>query len=794
MGVPSHAATLPSRRSGLLFLALAVALFFYPVLLGEGVFYFRDISLNHYPTRIYASAEIKAGHFPLWNPYLSGGMPLAADPNNLILHPITLLFLALPVPAAFTAAILLQFLLAAWGMLLWGEAEGLQRKSALMSALAFTFSGPLASCGSLLNLLSSWAWVPLALFALARHRRTGSRIALAGYAVFLAVQLLAGDPVAAGTTVMVGLILTVAEEPGLRRPEARRLLAPLAGALLACGLALVAILPAREMLSVSSRAKGIPYREALTWSVSPIRTLEMVVPSLYGDPTALKPSSYWGGMIFEKGYPFLLSLYLGVVPVLLALAALLRRPRGKTVALGCFTVFAVLASLGGTGAVYPLLYRYVPLVDSLRYPSRFMLCGSLGIALLAGMGMERLGRFQEESLADRTGMRLAIVASLLVGTLALGAASIPGLLPRLAHEGLGLPASMGAETLTQIAAALRTSFVRCGVLATAFGALLRAARRGWLRTPWCLSLILLGAGGDLLSANLHLNPVVDATFYHAHPPAADLVERDRVVERVYAEPRPPGFAVLAASDSAWWGYYWDEISCRVATCLPWRIPMTFDRSTDLLSPASLNTLGEAMKSLDAVRVRKLCDLASVGLLQTYRDLSDPALSPVGRLTRQTSVPLRLYRNRNPLPRAYMVSRAVPARGSSLQSLTRDDWDPRDSVILDGIPGPCGSPHAAGSVEWLAQEPGRLELQVAAAITGWVVITDNHYPGWIAEMDGARVPILRANFLFRAVEVPPGDHRLTLHYAPRAWIYGGIGTVCTILLMSFWVLAGRRGRS
>ena len=50
MGVPSPAPA-PGRRIALLFLVLAVAFLFYPVLLGEGLFYFRDVSLNHYPMR-----------------------------------------------------------------------------------------------------------------------------------------------------------------------------------------------------------------------------------------------------------------------------------------------------------------------------------------------------------------------------------------------------------------------------------------------------------------------------------------------------------------------------------------------------------------------------------------------------------------------------------------------------------------------------------------------------------------------------------------------------------------------
>jgi hypothetical protein len=792
MGAPSPATPIPFRRIALLCLILAVALFFYPVLLGEGLFYFRDVSLNHYPTRAYATEQLRSGVFPLWNPYLSGGMPLAADPNNLILHPITLLFLILPLPLAFTASILLQFLLAGWGMFRWGEEEGLGREAALLAALVFTLSGPLASCGSLQNLLSSWAWVPLALFALARYRRTRSRWALAAHAAALAVQLLAGDPVAAGTTIVIGILLAPPASAPALRSMAARILPSLAGALLACGLALVGILPAREMLAVSGRAGGIPLQDALVWSVTPFRLLELVVPSLYGDPTTLQPATYWGGMVFQKGYPFLLSLYLGAVPILLGFAALGGSRTKKAMPLGAFTLFAVLASLGAAGGVYPLMYRFVPLVSSLRYPSRFMLCASLGVALLSGMGMDRLMRGWEKPASPSPQVRLLLAGSLLVCALGAGAAALPGVLPRLIHEGLGMPASLGDNTLKSIGASLQLSLARCALFAGLFAGMLVVVQKGWLRASWAASAILWVVAGDLLLTNHRINPVVPSSFYEAHPPAADLVDRNHLLERVYAEPRPTGFAVKAGSNEAWWGYFWDQVSCRVSTCLPWKIPMAYDRSTDLLSPASVNQLSQVADELEPRRVKRLADLASVSLIQAYRDLEDPDLTLVGRLTLQTNVPLQLYRNRSPLPRAYLVTQALPEQGSTLESLTSEAWNPRDSVILSGISSPQGSGGEPGTVEWVEEKSERLELHTETTGAGWVVVTDNDYPGWTAEVDGQRVAIQRANHLFRAIQVPAGDHRIIFHYAPKSWLLGGAGSCLVLALVLVWLFLGRQG--
>ena len=45
------------------------------------------------------------------------------------------------------------------------------------------------------------------------------------------------------------------------------------------------------------------------------------------------------------------------------------------------------------------------------------------------------------------------------------------------------------------------------------------------------------------------------------------------------------------------------------------------------------------------------------------------------------------------------------------------------------------------------------------------VTSGDRPGWVAEIDGVRTPVLRADVLFRGVEVPAGQHRLVFRFAP-----------------------------
>ena len=53
----------------------------------------------------------------------------------------------------------------------------------------------------------------------------------------------------------------------------------------------------------------------------------------------------------------------------------------------------------------------------------------------------------------------------------------------------------------------------------------------------------------------------------------------------------------------------------------------------------------------------------------------------------------------------------------------------------------------------------------------LILTDNHYPGWQADIDGNSTPIFTANLTQRAVFVPMGTHTITFRYQPKYVYYG-----------------------
>ncbi len=72
------------------------------------------------------------------------------------------------------------------------------------------------------------------------------------------------------------------------------------------------------------------------------------------------------------------------------------------------------------------------------------------------------------------------------------------------------------------------------------------------------------------------------------------------------------------------------------------------------------------------------------------------------------------------------------------------------------------------------ENTHVTIAVDAAETGFVVLHDVWHPWWTAEVDGKDALILRANVLFRAVQVPAGHHVVTFEFRPISGAIAELG--------------------
>ena len=158
------------------------------------------------------------------------------------------------------------------------------------------------------------------------------------------------------------------------------------------------------------------------------------------------------------------------------------------------------------------------------------------------------------------------------------------------------------------------------------------------------------------------------------------------------------------------------------------------------------------------------------------------------LKRVFSGDVKIYRNESPLPRAYIPKevRCVGSDEAALQIMSREDFYPSREALIHAGGAACdglgGTALGIRQARILAYEPERIDVEVHTSSRGYLILTDSYYPGWIAKVDGTRAKILRADLLFRAIEVPQGRHVVEFVYRPMSWKIGvGVSLLSLALL-------------
>src|SRR5512136_97749 len=119
-------------------LTVLTLLFFWKILLTNLILVGVDTFLYFYPYKAYASAVLRQGWLPLWNPYLFMGAPLLANSQVGLFYPLNWPLLWLDPPRQVAWSIGLHIALAGVLMLTYTRlALGLRWPAALTAAITF---------------------------------------------------------------------------------------------------------------------------------------------------------------------------------------------------------------------------------------------------------------------------------------------------------------------------------------------------------------------------------------------------------------------------------------------------------------------------------------------------------------------------------------------------------------------------------------------------------------------------------------------------------------------------------
>jgi hypothetical protein len=717
---------------------------------------------------------------PLWDPWIAGGRPLLADAQSAVFSPFNIPAWILPLQTSLAWTALLILWAATFGMYLLARALGMRFAGALMAGVVYGLNLWLVSHLSYPH-AAAWALLPWLLWATERLVRRPDAGSVAVLAVPVALQYFGGHPetsfhVLLGTVAFFALRLVLARRRGVRAP----LLAM--GAALAAGTALAAVLL-------------VPFGELLFNSADLAARSGTGVDQHQGGLLAIAffLYDYWGRSSETAlgPFPFLFahSWYVGALPLMLAAAALILRPRAERVAVAGAAAL-LLAVIFGVPPFLQIATR-LPLL-SLGHNDRLMLLVLACLALLAGWGLDDL--LARDAPARRRRALLACATLLLVVPFAwvLIRGDIDRWLPRDALEVAFELAEPPPGTDPAAADVIRSSaLVVWGCLAGA-ALLLIALRATRLPVRWLAGLALALVVVDLMRAGMGYNPSIPSD--HADQPETGALG-------YLAERTPARFAALGDVPQNV-----PALRLRIQDARGYDLPI-LERYNQLwrreVSPeypdltSTFDSLFLQVPRLDERRLRTLRLLGVTDLLvpprsapQQPEGLDTPGLTPA-----YSGPDAQVLRVDGALPRTFVAGAQQPVEGghAALDAVTSPELDARATVVTERrLPGvPESAAGSAGSARIVSYEPDRVVIDARLDRRGVVVLGDNWFPGWKATVDGRSVDVERVDYVLRGTVVEPGNHRIEYRYQPASWRIGWIVSLLTLLGLAAAVFLGRR---
>lgn len=753
-----------SRRDLLAPLALVGVLFWFAremIWSGQVPFY-RDLGPFFYPMRFSLAQSFAAGELPLWERRMAMGFPLLADFQSGAFYPPHFLFLLLPFFPAIRAIFFLHYLVAAIGAYKLCRHWEYSPYVALLGALLFTLGGTTVSLINLLNHFQTAVWLPWAVFFWERALRSGSSRNLVALSLVLLAEFLAGSPeiylITMGLLIADGLRLK--KEDG-RLTYLRFLFLFVTANFLVSGLAMVQILPTMELFLDSRGGKPILFVESAMWSLHP----KYLINLFFIDKEVNTALGSGMRLFFLRDIPFFVSYYMGAVSLFgIALWVFYSSRKGKTLFLSLVIVSLILAS-GGHTPVYPILFKYLPLLNLFRYPEKFFF---FTYAILIFISVRGLSDFLESS-SPLVKSHLVLFSSIclifLVPYFFFRFDTEP--LSRFIAQATNIPI-LTVDTLGRTAAVL-VNLERQIVLSLGIFFLLVAWKKGKLRSGLFQALLVGLVFVDLISAHQPYQYLIDPAFVHKKTPIIDVPDPEP--NRLFYYPgdaylHPNYYRILRQPS-------FSELSPLVYSNL---IPNTglfhgFDymQELDALRRSPYLAFLNVANRLPHEKLYHLLGALNVQYIVSFRELPGKGITLVRRFPEH---PSWLYRIHRFVPRAYIVSKASAEKDSTkvVERLSSEHFNPLEEVILDE---PLSIPKRKfrAETEMIRYTNQQVIVKAVLKDSGVLVLADSYYPGWRVYVDEKEQKILRANLFFRGVSLSAGEHVVEFRYEPRSFVVG-----------------------
>lgn len=751
---------------------------------------------------------LNKGEYPLWNPYIFGGMPsfgsLSRAPFTDVVSVVIkygVIWIAdLVFPLSDFTSALINYLLLGGLIYFLLRSKKIYPGAALFCSIALVLLPQVVAYTAFghSTKLKTFVLVPLIFLLLERLLKKGDLLYFCSLGLVLGLQLLRKHvQICFYTQFMIGIYFIYWAVMSYK--DNKKIGKILKGAGLVIGVIVLGFLVSSVVnLSVweytqysmrgGGETGGLDYSYATNWSFPPTEIATFFIPSFMG----FGGQTYWGSMPFTD-FPIYFSI---IVLFLAGLAMVINRNRTTWF----FTIFAGIVLLLSFGKHLPVLYgpmfKFFPLFDKFRAPKMVMIMFMFSMVILAGYGIQGIIDFIDNKKEEHI-KKVKLYMQIFGGVLAL--LFIILLLGKGAYLSWASKLRSPAEAYNKATAdgvkALFLFGLSAGIV---FMALKNKIGRRIFIVPLLVLLVF-----DLWTVNNR--------FLDFKPVRRKKTDFDATPEVKYLKSQKGYFRILPVNDGRspnWYQYHFLQSSwgyqgakVKVFQELMEGFKMLGGPGDFLKRYLKIENGRYALKKSSELSEKELAVNHNFLKLMNVKYLVCPFPIPD---TSMKSVDLPEKRGANGimefkefLPRLFFPKeiRIIDNKDDIFRFMRSTLFDPSETAVIEKESPFNIQPSDSNKAQ--ITEYGNHIIEITADIRkpSLMVLSEIYYPaGWKAYIDGHETEIYKTDYLLRSVFLRPGKHTIVFKFRPRMFYTGLTISIITFMLLSAGIIISwRAGR-
>lgn len=731
-----------------------------------------DAIRQHIPWRHLAIEQLKLGQWPLWNPYNFAGTPLLANLQTAAFYPLNIFFFILPFTYAWTGYIILQPLLISVFTYLLAREYKLSPLASILPAIAFSSSSFMLMWLEIGVVGHTILWLPLIFYLIEKiHQKLQLRHLLLLLLSSVSV-ILAGHIQSAVNIFLVASIYWVV----LSRNNQNKinLAKPIIGLFIWGSttflLTAFQLLPTLELRKLSPLTENFAFEIFKKLQTPWQNLITLLAPDFFGHPASY---NFWSE-IYGDGTPFFT-----IAGLAFSVFAVFKLKHWRV------RFFAITALLYATYVFPGPIYQLVKVLQidlfSKTLASRSMFIVIFCLSMLSGFGLDHLlinfHKKNTRSAFLRVLVTIGSFYALILFFVFVG--------PRIID--------FSPELDSDLNVSFRNLFLPSLVFASLVGSFLFATIKPKLKYLFVITLFTSTIAFTFYRTNKTL-PFSPPEFFFPDHPIIEQLASDAGINRFTGFNTAKFQKNFATYYSTYQAEGYDSLRVKrfaelMASQETGNIPSIYSKSdSDFIEGDNQNQ-------------RNLLNLLGVKYLLDKKDNEtldwnpEPERFPGERVTLAwQGDKFKVYSRDNVLDRIFLVGdyQVVSEPKKIISKIHSPETNLSKTVIIENqlIENLSISPPTSQDTQILDYSPNKITLLTKSDQDSLLFLSDSYYPGWQAFIDNSQVPIHRANYAFRSIALPKGNHQVTFSYHPISFFLGlkiSVLSLVALTLLSAYLL-------